>query len=122
MPPTRATRLLPATLVRAIVSLPLMLLATALWAAAHAEHPTATDLAIQAMLVLFMGALFVNVVISVVAILRERHVVDPPEAGASPLVSELEQRPARAATVGTTTPAVEPPTDRAPPRRVLSER
>jgi NADH:ubiquinone oxidoreductase subunit K len=92
MPRTRATRLLPATLVRAIVSLPLMLLATALWAAAHAEHPTVTDLAIQAMLVLFIAALFVNVVLSVVAILRERHVLDPPEVGGSSFVAELEQR------------------------------
>lgn len=116
----RTTRLLPATLVRAIVSLPLMLLATAL-RAAHAEHPTATDLAIQAMLVLFMAALLVNVVLSVVAFLRERH-LDPPEAGASPFVSELKQHPARAAPPGKTPPAVASPTDRTPPRQVLSER
>jgi hypothetical protein len=96
---------------RAILSLPLMLLATALWAAAHAEHPTATDLAIQAMLVLL-----------VVAILHERHVLDPPEAGAGPLVAELEQRPARPAPQGTTPPAVASPTDRTLPRPVLSER
>jgi hypothetical protein len=68
-----------------------MLLATALWAA-HAEHPTATDLALQAMLVLFIGTLLANVVVSVVAILRERQLVDPPEAG--PLVAEQAQRPA----------------------------
>jgi hypothetical protein len=107
---------------RAILSLPLMLLATALWAAAHAEHPTATDLAIQAMLVLLMAALLVNVVLSVVAILHERHVLDPPEAGAGPLVAELEQRPARPAPQGTTPPAVASPTDRTLPRPVLSER
>jgi hypothetical protein len=93
-----------------------MLLANALWAAAHAEHPTATDLAIQAMLVLFVAALLVNVVLSVVAILGERHVIDPPEGGATSLVPELEQRPARAAPPADVPPVVEVPSERAPAR------
>src|SRR5262245_2360451 len=97
MPTVPRTPILPAALVRALVSLPSTLLATALWAAAHAEHPTATDLAIQAMLVLFMAALLVNVVVSVFAILRERHPLDPPDAGAGAFAAELEQHPARAA-------------------------
>jgi cation transporter-like permease len=121
MPSARVIRILPATLVRALVWLPLILLATALWAAAHAEHPTATDLAIQVMLVLFMAALFVNVVLSVVAILRERHVLDPPEVGRSPFVSEPEQ-PARSGPQGKAPPSVGSPTGRTPPRQVLSER
>src|SRR5262245_27555448 len=108
MPSTRAMLLLPATLVRAIVSLPLMLLATALWAA-HAEYPTATDLAIQAMLTLFMAALLVNVVLSVIAILRERQVIDPPEGAASSFASELKQAPTRAAPQGTTPPSTPSP-------------
>jgi len=98
--------------VRAIVSLPLMLLATALWAA-HVEHPSATDLAIQAMLVLFMAALLVNVIISVVTILRDREAPDPAERSASRFGSELEpQRPAHASPPSTTA-AAELPSNRA---------
>jgi hypothetical protein len=85
------------------VSATLMLLATALWAAAHAEHPTVTDLAIQAILVLFMSGASTSS--SVVPTLRERHVIDAPEAGASPFVAEVEQRSARAAAQGTIPPA-----------------
>jgi hypothetical protein len=121
MSASRATRILPATLVRAIVSLPLMLLATALWAA-HAEHPTTTDLAIQAMLMLFMAALVVNVIFSVVAILRERHVLDPPEGAASSFATEQEQRPTRGASQGTAPASAQPLNERAPSRRALSER
>jgi hypothetical protein len=118
----RATSILPATLVRTIVSLPLMLLATALWAAAHAENLTATDLAIQAMLVLFMIALLVNVILSVVANLRERHVLDPPAGGASSFVAEVEQRSIRAAPPGNAPPVVEAPREHAPPPQALSKR
>jgi hypothetical protein len=96
MPSARATRILPATLVRAIVSLPPMLVATALWAA-HSEHPTVTDLAIQATLLVFMAALLVNVIASVVAILREREGSDPGESRASHLTSDPGQGPSRAA-------------------------
>ena len=78
MPGAPSTPFLAAALVRAIVSLPVMLLATALWAA-HAEHATAADLALQAMLVLFMAALLVNVILSAVSILRQRHVLDASE-------------------------------------------
>src|SRR5262245_25015842 len=120
MPRGPRTPILPAAIVRAILSLPLMLLATALWAA-HAEHPTATDLAIQAMLVLFVAALLVNVVLSVVAILCERHVLDPPE-GASSLLAELEDRPARSAPPANVPSGIKAPSDRAPARRALSER
>jgi hypothetical protein len=56
-----------------------MLVATALWAA-HSEHSTVTDLAIQATLLVFMTALLVNVIASVVAILRAREGSDPGES------------------------------------------
>jgi hypothetical protein len=110
---------LPASLVRAIVSLPPMLLPTAL-SAAHAEHPTGEDFAIQAMLVLFMGALLVNVIVSAVVILRERHVIDP-EGGASPLASEQEQRPAPAAPQAKAPATLQSPSEGAQGRR-FSER
>jgi len=109
-------------LVRALVSLPLMLLATGLWAAHH-DHPTATDLAIQAMLVLFMVALFVNVILSVVAILCERENSDPSEQRATPFAVEPEpQRPVRAAPAATTRAASEAPSDAVTAKQVLSER
>ena len=117
----RAFSKLPPMLARALVSLPLMPLATGLWAAHH-DHPTATDLAIQAMLLLFMAALLVNVIISVVAILRERDASDPTEHRASQFAAELEPpRPGRSA------PAATPPgpseaSDRATARQALSER
>ena len=117
----RASRL-PAMLRRAVVSLPLLLLATKLWAA-HAEHPSATDLAIQAMLVLFMVALLVNVIISVIAILRDREAPDPADCGASRFGSELEpQRPPRAPPPSTAPAAAELSSSRAPVKQVLSER
>ena len=70
MPSPRAINVLPALLVRALVALPPMLLATAL-GAGHAEHTSLWDLTLQATLLLFMAALLVNVIASVVAILRE---------------------------------------------------
>jgi hypothetical protein len=123
MPFFRAFCMLPPMLVRALVSLPLMLLATGLWAATHHDHPTATDLAIQAMLLLFMAALLVNVIISVVAILRERDTADPAEHRASQLASELEpQRPGRTAPAATTPAPAEGPSDRVTATQALSER
>jgi hypothetical protein len=122
MPIFRAFSGLTAMLRPAVVSLPLLLLATKLWAA-HAEHPSATDLAIQAMLVLFMAALLVNVIISVVTILRDREAPDPADRGASRFTSELEpQRPARASPPSTAAAVSELPSNRAPPKQVLSER
>ena len=114
--------MLPSVLLRALVSLPLMLLATGLWAAHH-EHPTATDLAIQAMLVLFMAALLVNVIISVVAILRERDTSEPPaDNRANRFASELEPAgPQRPAPEGPTQPATAAPSERLPAKQALSE-
>jgi hypothetical protein len=122
MPFLRAFSMLPSVLVRALVSLPLMLLATGLWAAHH-EHPTATDLAIQATLVLFMAALLVNVIISVVAILRERDTSEPPtDHRANRFASELEPaRPQRAAPEGATQPATEAATEGVTAKQALSE-
>jgi hypothetical protein len=118
----RAFSMLPPMLVGALVSLPLMLLATGLWAAAHHDHPTATDLAIQAMLLLFMAALLVNVIISVVAILRERDTSDPAEHRASQFAAELEpQRPGRAAPAATTPAPAEAPSNRVTATQALSE-
>jgi len=71
MPASRAINLLPAMLVRALAALPPMLLATAL-AAAHAEQASVADLAVQATLLVLLAALLVNVIVSVVAILRDR--------------------------------------------------
>ena len=119
----RALSVLPPMLVRALVSLPLMLLATGLWAAHH-DHPTAADLAIQAMLLLFMAALLVNVVVSVVAILRERETADAAEHRASRrTASELEpQRPVRGAPTATPPGPSEATSDRATATQALSER
>ena len=114
------TRILPATLVRAIVSVPLMLLATTL-RAAHAEHPTATDLALQVLLVLFMAALLVNVIVSVVAILRERHVADPQEGGAAAFVSELKPRAGPTAPQGHTPSVMRSPSEHTAAQQILSE-
>ena len=117
----RALSRLSALLRRIAVSLPLLLLATKSWAA-HAEHPSATELAIQAMLVLFMAALLVNVIISVLAILRDREASDPADRGASRCGSELKpQRPARAPATTTTAAAAELPSNPAPAKQVLSE-
>jgi hypothetical protein len=122
MPFFRAVSMLPPMFVRALVSLPLMLLATGLWAAAHHDHPTATDLAIQAMLLLFMASLLINVVISVVAILRERDTSDPAEHRAGQLASELEpQRPGRTAPAAPTSAPAEAPSDRVTAKQALCE-
>lgn len=118
----RAFNVLPPMLARALVSLPLMLLATGLWAAHH-DHPTAADLAIQAMLLLFMAALLVNVVVSVVAILRESETADVAEHRASRTACELEPpRPGRAAPTATPPGASEATSDRATATQALSER
>lgn len=91
----RAFSMLSPMLLRGLLSLPLMLLATGLWAAHH-EHPTATDLAIQALLLLFMAALLVNVVISIVAILRERDASESADRRANPIASDWSRRALRA--------------------------
>jgi hypothetical protein len=116
MPFFRAFSVLPPVLLRALLSLPLVLLATGLWAAHH-EHPAATDLAIQAMLLLFMAALLVNVIISVVAILCERDPSDLAEHRGNQSASELEPpRPVRAA------PATsQAPSDAVTAKQALSE-
>ena len=112
---------LPPALVRAVVSLPLMLLATGLWAAHH-DHPTATDLAIQAMLLLFMVALLVNVIVSVVAILRERDAADQVDGRTRRFASKLEtQRSARSAPTGATATTSEVSSERVPAKQALSE-
>src|SRR5262245_31871170 len=117
----RALSVLPPMLVRALVSLPLMLLATGLWAAHH-DHPTATDLAIQAMLVFFMAALLVNVILSVVAILREREASDPAEHRATPFASVPQpQRPERGAPAATTPAASEAPGGGVTAKQALSK-
>jgi SpoVK/Ycf46/Vps4 family AAA+-type ATPase len=79
---------------------------------------------VQAALVVFMAALFINVVVSVVAILSERDAADPADGRARRFASELEpQRPARAAPVSTTQqPASESPSERVPAKQTLSER
>jgi hypothetical protein len=74
------------------------------------------------MLVLFMAALLVNVIISVLAILRDREAPDPADRGASRFGSELKpQRPARAPATTTTAAAAELPSNPAPAKQVLSE-
>ena len=55
-------------------------LPTAAFAVGHPEHPTVLDLAVQAALVVFLAALFINVVLSVVAILGEGEISDPADA------------------------------------------
>jgi hypothetical protein len=118
----RAFSVLPPMFVRALVSLPLMLLATGLWAAHH-DHPTATDLAIQALLLLFMAALLVNVIISVVAILRERETAEPAEQRAIKFAAELEpERPGRGAAVATPPAPSEASSNPVTAMQALSER
>jgi hypothetical protein len=90
--------------------------------AAHPDHHTVTDLAIQAALVLFMAALLVNVIVSVVAILRERDAPEPVKHRASRLASKLEsQRRARAAAAATAPAGSEPRSERVTARQALSE-
>ena len=98
MSTARANSMLPAMLIRAGVCLPPML-GTAL-AAGHADHHTITDVLVQAALLFFMAALLVHVIISVVAILREREAIDPLDGRAGRLVSELDERPVRTAPQG----------------------
>ena len=88
--------MLTSMLVRALVSLPPMPLATAL-AAGHAEHPGVTDFVVQAALVVFLAALLINVVVSVIAILGEREMSDPTDGRARRFAGEREQRPSLAA-------------------------
>jgi hypothetical protein len=114
--------MLPSMLDNALVSLPLTLLATTLVATGHAEHVSVAEMLVQAALIVFLAALLLNVILSVVAILRERHVLDPPETGASSFVAELEQRPARATPPGTTSPPTQSLGEHAPPRQIVSER
>jgi len=75
---------------------------------------------VQAALLFFMAALLVHVIISGVAILREREAIDPLDGRASRLVSELDERPVRTAPQGKM-PA-EATSERAPAQQALSER
>jgi hypothetical protein len=84
--------MLPSMLVRALVSLPPMLLATAL-AADHAEHPSVADMVVQAALVVFLAALFINVVLSVVAIFGNEETSEPADGR---LTSPPERNPSLA--------------------------
>ena len=71
-------------------------LPTAAFAVGHPEHPTVLDLAVQAALVVFLAALFVNVVLSVVAILGEGEISDPGKGRTHHFTSPLERNPSLA--------------------------
>jgi hypothetical protein len=74
------------------------------------------------MFLLFMAALIVNVIISVVAILRERETSDA-EHRVNTFASELKpQRPGRAAPAATTSAPAEAPSERVTAKQALSER
>jgi hypothetical protein len=60
------------------------------------EHPTMLDLVVQAALVVFMGALFINVVLSVVAILGEREISDPADGRTHRFTSPPKRSPSLA--------------------------
>ena len=61
-------------------------------AVGHADHPTTADIVLQAVLLLFIAALLINVVVSVVAILREREITDPADGRASRFAGQPTQR------------------------------
>ena len=66
-------------------------------AAGHADHPSAADMVVQAALVVFMAALLINVIVSVVAILGEREMPDPADGRTRRFAGEREQHPSQAA-------------------------
>ena len=68
-------------------------LPTAAFAVGHPEHPTVLDLVVQAALVVFMAALFINVVFSVVAIFGEQEISDPAERRTHRFASSPERSP-----------------------------
>jgi hypothetical protein len=65
-------------------------------AAGHADHPSAADMVVQAALVVFMAALLINVIVSVVAILGEREMPDPADGRTRRFAGEREQHPSQA--------------------------
>jgi hypothetical protein len=71
-------------------------LPTAAFAVPDPEHPTALDLVVQAALVVFMAALFINVVLSVVAILGDGEISDPADGRTQRFTSPPERGPSLA--------------------------
>ena len=64
--------------------------------AGNPEHPSATDMVVQGVLVLFLAALLIHVVVSVVAILGDREISDPADGRSRRFAGEPEHRPSRA--------------------------
>ena len=72
-------------------------LPTAAFAVGHPpEHPTVLDLLVQAALVVFLAALFINVVLSVVAILGKEETTEPADGRTHHLTSPPKRSPALA--------------------------
>ncbi len=72
-------------------------LPTAAFAVGHPpEHPTVLDLIVQAALVVFLAALFINVVFSVVAIFGDEEISDPADGRTRRFQSPPEPGPSLA--------------------------
>ena len=93
--PSRATACCRPCLSWRIGSLALAL-PTAAFAVGHPEHPTVLDLVVQAALVVFLAALFINVVFSVVAIFGDGEISDPADGRTRRFQSPPERGPSLA--------------------------